>query len=431
MNISKDIGLAELYELSRQTAEFPKNEIPALPPRAKKRTKRRGGRLTVLAVAVGVFSVTVISGAGKIGETQVSRLMDGMGINTLLIEPANRETVKLSNQKSAHRLTESDLQTVADTDGIKEAAPLLSAPSQVNLHGYTQDVLAWGTNTAGLSVFSLSAGAGRFFSDGDVAAHAKVCVLDENIARAAYGRADITGKTAEIMVAGKPERFKIIGTTGTAALASAISGLVPDFVYMPYTTLQDITGSYGYERIAASALPETATSAKQTKNVSENISDTFRRRGGRSDISVIDLLSQKKTLLNIFGAVSALLSAIAGISLLVSGLSVMTAMLTRVSERRREIGIKKSIGATPLRVMTEFLRESLSLSAKGAVFGSIVGLAATAAACAALGLPPAFDINAVIFAVSAALISGGIFGVYPAAVAAKMPPVKALSSVSS
>lgn len=429
------MGLAELYAMSiirPEPAPPPQGEAQharTAPP--KRGRKKRAGKLTILAVAVGVFSVTVISGAGKIGESQVSRMMDGMGINTVLIEPEQSEGMFLSVKsagRNGQKLSESDLSTVADTEGIAAAAPLLSAPAVINLHGYSRDTVAWGTDTTGVGVFSMSAGAGRFFSDGDVASRAKVCVLDKKIAAAAYGRSNITGKYAQISIGGKTDTFKVIGTSDTAALASAMSGLVPDFVYMPYTTLQDLTGSYGYDRIAATAgSAESASGAK--KNLSADITDRFRRHGRTGGVSVIDLLSQKETLLNLFGTVAALLSVIAGISLLVSGLSVMTAMLTRVAERRREIGIKKSIGASPLRVMSEFLAESLTLSAKGAALGGGTGIAVTAAACVVLGIPPIIDVNAVIFAAAAALLCGSIFGVYPAAVAAKMPPIKALLSV--
>jgi putative ABC transport system permease protein len=141
---------------------------------------------------------------------------------------------------------------------------------------------------------------------------------------------------------------------------------------------------------------------------------------------VANLLQQRQGLESILATVTTVLSLIAGISLVVSGLTVMTTMLVSVGERKREIGIKKSVGARDFDIAKEFLLESIALSGVGSVLGATLGLIAAATGCAAVGITFTPDPVPLIAAISFAIWLGGIFGVYPAVKAARLEPVEAL-----
>jgi putative ABC transport system permease protein len=237
----------------------------------------------------------------------------------------------------------------------------------------------------------------------------------------------VVGKTARILLGGAYHDFEIVGVakSGISSLQSALSGIIPNFVYVPITTMQMLTGRNTYDKIAVMVRGDASDSS--TDAVIAAINNTIREsRGADSGLIVSNLLQQRRGLERILSTVTIVLSLIAGISLLVSGLTVMTTMLVSVGERKREIGIKKSVGARDFDIAKEFLSESLMLSGLGSLLGAGLGLAVTATGCAILGITFSPDWLPIITAMSFAIVLGGIFGAYPAVKAARLEPVEAL-----
>ncbi|MCL2755314.1 MAG: FtsX-like permease family protein, partial [Oscillospiraceae bacterium] len=254
------------------------------------------------------------------------------------------------------------------------------------------------------------------------------------IAIASYGRSNVVGKTAQILLGGAYHEFEIVGVakSGISSLQSALSGIIPNFVYVPISTMQMLTGKTGYDKIAVlinEAQADSADGQKGDMQVIKSISNTIaQNKGSNSGLIVSNLLQQKKGLENILSTITIVLSLIAGISLLVSGLTVMTTMLVSVNERKREIGIKKSIGAKDMDIAREFLLESVAISGMGSAIGAALGLAVTAAGCVVLGISFTLDLTPVLMAAAFAVGLGGLFGVYPAVKAAKLEPIEALTN---
>jgi putative ABC transport system permease protein len=341
-----------------------------------------------------------------------------MGINSILVQHENGFG---SGANLTASLNQYDIQSISRINGVDRAMPLMASVNKTRLLDETINSFTWGINSNAREIISLEALHGRLISTQDTASRAMVTVIDEELAIASYGRSNVVGKTARILLGGAYHDFEIVGVakSGISSLQSALSGIIPNFVYVPITTMQMLTGRTGYDKIAVMA--------NDCGDVIPAISNTItQNRGENSGLIVSNLLQQKKGLENILQTITIVLSLIAGISLLVSGLTVMTTMLVSVNERRREIGIKKSIGAKDFDIAREFLLESMALSGMGSAIGAGLGLGVTAAGCAILGIAFTLDLTPILMAVAFAVGLGGVFGAYPAIKAAKLQPIEAL-----
>lgn len=378
--------------------------------------------LTISAIAVGVFAVVLISTAGDAGRGEVTRTLEEMGINSIIIQ---NENVAITSN-----LSEDYIQTVANISGVERATPLMACINRTTLLDEQINSFTWGINADAREIISLEALHGRLITTGDMAGKSMVAVIEEEIALAAYGRSNVVGKTVRIYLNGMEHEFEIVGVakSGISTLQSALSGLIPQFVYIPLTTMQMLTGRSGYDKLAVMVESELTDSGyASTATVIDAINDSLiAERGENSGVIVSNLLQQREGLENILATVTVVLSLIAGISLLVSGLTVMTTMLVSVGERKREIGIKKSIGARDFDIAKEFLWESVTLSATGSIIGAAAGLGVTAIGCRVVGIAFMLNPTPILAAIAVAVGLGGLFGAYPAIKAARLAPVDAL-----
>jgi putative ABC transport system permease protein len=384
------------------------------------RAKSRSA-LTITAIAVGVFAVVIISAAGSVGKLEISKTLESMGINSILVQNGNSLAPPALNQD--------DIQAITRISGVDKAMPLMASVNKTRMLNGEIGCFTWGINSNAREIISLEAKHGRLISEGDVAGRKMVCVIDEDIALESYGRSNVVGKTASILLGGAEHDFEIIGVakSGISSLQSALSGIIPRFVYVPISTMQMLTGKYGYDKIAVLINENSDASGADETGLIDLIGDAIvQNKGENSGLVVSNLLQQKKGLESVLGTVTAVLSLIAGVSLIVSGLTVMTTMLVSVSERKREIGIKKSIGAKDFDIAKEFLLESVALSGTGGVIGAALGLAVTAAVCRVSGIAFAVEPAPIFAAVAFAVVLGGIFGAYPAIKAARLEPIEAL-----
>ncbi len=210
--------------------------------------------------------------------------------------------------------------------------------------------------------------------------------------------------------------------TGGNVLQSLLGEYVPTFLYLPYTTMQNMTGRTGFDQIAVKLKSDVdpQTAAEQLTAVLENNNKI------PNSIKVENLSSHKDQLNSILDTVSFILSVIGGISMIVAGLSIMTVMLVSVNERTREIGIKKSIGASKGTILLEFLVESFFITAIGSLGGAAIGVGTVVAGSLALGIEVMINLPLILFCIGFAMAVGIIFGIYPAFKAANLKPVDAL-----
>ncbi|MBQ8931320.1 MAG: ABC transporter permease [Ruminiclostridium sp.] len=367
--------------------------------------------LTICSIAVGIFAVMIISAIGRIGTGMINRSLDEMGINSVLVESGYN--VNLSDE---------DVAALKKVDGISKAMPLMASVTTCELVSEDVVCMAWGVSNNADEIISLKALHGRLINESDISGSARVCVVDKEIALQTYGRENITGKTININIGGKYESFQIIGvaTSGLSGVQSAINEVVPYFVYLPYTTVQNISGRTNYDKIAL------LTKGAEDTEVIDRISKCMEKRKGTENILVNNLLNQRSTLNGILSVATSALGIVAAISLVVASMSVMTAMLVSVAERKREIGIKKSLGAKNSRIVGEFLAESVIISVVGSIVGIIAAIGVTALICLVIGEAPVIEWDKAVLSISVSVVIGMISGGYPALKAARMKPVDAL-----
>lgn len=367
--------------------------------------------LTISSIAVGIFAVMIISAIGKLGTGMINRNLDEMGINSVLVESGYN--VNLSDE---------DVAVLGKLEGISKAMPLMASVTTCELVAQDVVCMAWGVSNNADEIISLRALHGRLINEGDINGEKRVCVVDKEIALQTYSRENITGKTININIGGKYESFEIIGvaTSGLSGVQSAINEVVPYFVYLPYTTVQSISGRTDYDKIAL------LTKGAEDTAVIDRISDCMEKRKGTDNILVNNLLNQRGALNEILSVATSALGIVAAISLVVASMSVMTAMLVSVAERKREIGIKKALGAKNSRIVGEFLAESVIISVAGSLIGIITAVGVTAVICVLLGETPVIEWDKALLSLTVSLVIGMLSGGYPALKAARMKPVDAL-----
>ncbi len=372
--------------------------------------------LTISGISVGVASVILIGSIGEIGKNTINQELQSLGLGSITVS-ADR---KFTNQK----MTEEDLNLIRENPNVKSATPIVMDYSSVRMRGLVANSVLWGTDRGENQIISLTPQYGRLLTQADVSSAAEVCIVDSNVANLFYKRENIVGKFLDAMIGGSYVRLKIVGvaSSGGNLLQNMVGDVIPSFIYLPYTTLQRYAGEASFDQIAVTMLDN-----QNIEAVSEQIAALVNRQHNISRGFKADNISrQKETLDRVLGIITVVLSAIAAVSLVVAGLGIMTVMIVSVNERTREIGIKKSIGATQNTILVEFLIEAFTISLIGSVIGVAAGVLFTAIGCLAISLPVLINFHLIGASIGISVIVGIVFGVYPAMMAAKLHPVNAL-----
>lgn len=368
--------------------------------------------LTVLGISIGTFSVVLIGTISDIGKSVINNELDSIGVNGLSITNSSDNTDDLSLEV---------LYAIKSSDMVLDVTPITFSYSNVESKGSKKSAVVMGVDYNAEKIISLNLLHGKLIGKSDVKGAKQVCVVDEAFAREIYKRSNIVGKKVWVDLDGREIECEVIGVvkTGGNIIQSMIESYAPGFVYIPYTTKQLYTGSDKFDQIAVRLKNgEDAGVAKDTL-----LKDL---RNKPLALRVDNLSGYKEEFNIILNGVSAILGVIAGISLIVAGLSIMTVMMVSVNERTKEIGIKKSIGASSGRIVREFILEAFLLSLIGGSIGAVGGSLLGIIASFFIGTGVIINIKLIIGTVIFAISIGIIFGVYPAIKASKLRPADAL-----
>ncbi|MBP3435302.1 MAG: ABC transporter permease [Clostridia bacterium] len=375
--------------------------------------KRNRTALTVIGIAVGVMMVAAVSVIGVVGRRLVNEELDSMGVNGLSVMA----------ESGGELIGEEALREIRELSCVESAMPLMLQMGSVSTTFSMEESVLCGIDSGADQIISLTLLHGRLISPGDVKTSARVCVLDETLARTLYGRTNLVGKTISVKYGDYTDALTVVGITETgSSLLQNFTSFIPGMLYMPYTTHTSITGQAAFDQVAVRV---DAASANAAQYRIEHALD--RLYDGNAPFRTDNLAVQKDRLEQLVDVVALVLTAISAISLVVSGFGIVTSMLSAVSERTREIGIKKAIGATGKRILCEFLTEAVILSAAGAVLGMLPA-AALLFVLSAVGVSVTAPIGLFVGLFLFSLVVGGIFGAYPAYKASRLQPVEALRS---
>ena len=393
------------------------------------RAHRMRSTLTVLGILIGIAAVMLTVALGQAARTLVLQQITAMGTNLIMVSPGSEDSQSTDENGyqsfSYAALSLADVEALADpvnAPDVVGVAPTNESYVTMTIGDRTQDVHLVGTTADWLTVRGRTLDSGRFFSADEAARGARVAILGTTTAQQMLGE---KGVGAEITLAG--QNFTVIGVMSSTG--SALGEDQNDLIVMPRSTmLQQIDTSSNPNDVNTLYLQ-----AKDQESLSaayQQIERTLMTRHGNiegaKDFSILTQQSLIDTANQTTAILTAALGGIAAISLLVGSIGVMNIMLVSVTERVREIGLRKALGATPAAIRNQFLVEASMLGLLGGVLGLLLGMGVAWIIGALTDFPVVPSVSATALALGVSLLIGIVAGVYPAARAARLAPIDAL-----
>jgi putative ABC transport system permease protein len=399
--------------------------------RALGKNKLRAG-LTVLGVVIGIAAVTTMVSIGESAGALVQGQLQGLGTNVVFVVPGAKQQGGV-REATVQTLTAKDSDAIGvECPAVLACSPLVGTSAQVicgNVNWKPKDIHGVGPDY--LTVRNWSMQLGDFFSERDVTSAARVCIIGQTLVPKLFQTSNPIGQMIRI----KSIPFQVIGVLERKG-ANMVGQDQDDIVLMPFTTMKKRLQGSSFDTV--DAIMTSARTGDQMADAEGQVRALLLDRhrihpGEQADFQVQNTTEIANILGIVTGTITLLLSAVAGISLLVGGVGIMNIMLVSVTERTREIGIRMAVGARSGDILRQFLVEAVLLSALGGIVGIALGIGASVGATYLINAwttgakwPVVVSFPAAIVALIFAACVGLIFGWYPARRASRLDPIDAL-----
>lgn len=390
--------------------------------------------LTMLGIIIGISSVIMIVGAGTGARDYIVSLIEDMGSNAVLV------SVDATQAQDSDYITLDDVENIKNkVNDVEHCSPMMVGFANATIDASAKEATAMIIGVNSDVQFALTDGTkyGRFFTDEEYNASTPIAVVGTNSAETAFGYEDVTGQYVTVASSGSTMKMKICGVADIDSLVSSMGGgssLSTMFqkgdkltiaLFVPCTTLSQLTGA---DPTVSSVfvIGEEGSNNEAIGNATVNYLKAAHGNYSSSLYTAEDMATYVELVDIIISVLTAFIACVGAISLIVGGIGVMNIMLVSVTERTREIGIRKSLGAKTKTITLQFLTESIILCLIGGIIGVIIGVAGAYAGCAIIGIDANVNIGIIAIALLFSCGVGLFFGIYPARKAAKMSPIDAL-----
>ncbi len=394
------------------------------------RTNKSRSLLTILGVVIGVLAIILVMSISQGGSDLILAQIQGIGSRTIAIEPGREpkgptDFAQIFTDTLRDREIEA-LKNKANVPTLLDLTPEVIAPATLSFESETFRGNVLGTGPVWQEILDIYPQQGSFFTEDDVREKASVVVIGSRMKEELFGDSEALGKKVKI----KGRNFRVIGVFPKKGQTLFN---IDELAVAPHSTIREyLLGGNHYNAIIARAQSEAAV--ERTKR---DIELTLRELHGitdpaKDDFHVMTQADARERVGVVTGILSAILISVAAISLVVGGIGIMNIMLVSVTERTREIGLRKALGATDRDILRQFLMEAVFLTLSGGIIGMIAGAAASFAGSlilrSVLGVawPFVFPLSAAIVGFGVSVLIGLVFGLYPARLAARKSPMEAL-----
>jgi putative ABC transport system permease protein len=385
--------------------------------------KLRSG-LTILGMTIGVASVIVLIAVGNGSSRAVQARIQGLGPNVLLVQSGAGRGGARASSASTVSLTRQDaeaLQSPSLAPDVKSASPVVNASSVKLVYSASsyEPSQFLGTTPTYVQAHNYTVAEGSSFTAADVSGHRRVAVIGQTVVQELFGGQSALGQHIKV----NGSNYEIVGVLASKGTNGATNQ--DDLVMAPISTVEDSLTGYGaLSSITVEARSESSLNAAEGE-VTQVLDERHKiKNTAEPGFQVLNQGALLETSSSTSGVFTTLLGEVAAISLLVGGIGVMNIMLVSVTERTREIGIRKAIGARRGDILTQFLTEAVLVSLFGGLSGVLLGVVGSQFKIA--GVQPQIAAYSIFLAFGAAALSGLFFGTYPAARAASLSPIQAL-----
>ncbi|MFA5129523.1 MAG: ABC transporter permease [Patescibacteria group bacterium] len=380
--------------------------------------------LSMLGIVIGIASVILVLSIGQAAQGYILNQINSLGSNLLFVEsgqplqnggtpsPIVKEVIK-----------EKDYKDIIRQSWIEKSAAIVLKQDSVTSNGQTMNISVWGTSHDDQSLFDTKLISGIFLTKDDVDARSRVAILGYSVAQKLFGFDDPVGKSVKV----NTTSYHVIGVAGK--VGTRFGQDMDKMIYVPYTAAMD---AYGLETIMEIIVKPTIPSNQAVIHIQDIIRENHNITDPKKDdFRVVTQEDAIKITTQVIGVLQLFLSAVAAISLVVGGIGIMNIMYVSVTERTREIGLRKSLGAKQSNIQAQFLMEAIFLTTIGGIIGTLLGVALTWIAIQIIlhyqtGWSFTLSPQGILWGVGVSMGTGLIFGYFPARRAAALHPIEAL-----